>query len=179
MAQVIAAAWLLSGRWSFRYRAGILVVAFALAAAVTVFSGLPVRAIDLVATGGCHAIAYSTLLAWFGASLQAGHEPVVTSIARRVRRTTPDKVLRYTRQVTIAWCVFFTVQLALSAVLLLVAPVAVWSTFVTLLNLPLIVAMGLAEFGCRMILFRHERHTSLIDTVQALRRARSVPAGRP
>ena len=151
----------------------------AVGAAVMVFSKTPAHAVGLVMTGGCHAIAYATLLAWFAVSLRPGHEPVVTGIARRVRRTTPDKVLRYTRQVTVAWCVFFAAQLALSAALLLVAPVAVWSTFVTLLNLPLIIAMGLAEFGCRMILFRHEGHTSLVDTLSALRRARFMPASRP
>lgn len=179
MAQITAAAWLLSGRWSSRCRAAILVVMLALAGAVAIFSEMPARAIGFAVTGGCHAIAYSTLLGWFGASLQLGHEPVVTGIARRIRRTTPDKVLHYTRQVTAAWCVFFAAQLALSATLLLVAPVLVWSTFVTLLNLPLIIAMGLAEFGYRMILFRHEGHTSLIDTLSALRRARFMPAGRP
>ena len=179
MAQVTVGAWMLSGRWSFRYRAAILVVMLALATAVTVFFGMPPRIVSLAVTGGCHAIAYSILLAWFGASLQPGHEPVVTSIARRIRRTAPDKVLHYTRQVTFAWCVFFAVQLALSAALLLVAPVAVWSSFVTLLNLPLIIAMGLAEFGYRMILFRHEGHTSLVDTLSAVRRARFISAGRP
>ena len=179
VAQVTAAAWLLSGRWSSRYRVALLVVTLALVTTVTVFSGMPARAIGLAVTGGCHAVAYSTLLTWFGASLRPGHEPVVTSLARRVRRATPAKVLRYTRQVTVAWCVFFALQLALSAILLLVAPVAVWAAFVTLLNLPLVIAMGLAEFGYRMILFRHERHTSLIDTISALRRARFIPAGRP
>lgn len=177
--QAILAAWLLSGKWPFHRRVLALAAILALAAAATAFSGMPARAISLAVTGGCHAMAYAALLAWFGASLRPGHEPVVTRVARRVRRATPDKVLRYTRQVTIAWCVFFAAQLALSAALLLTASVAAWSTFVTLLNLPLIIAMGLAEFGCRMILFRHEGHTSLVDTLSALRRARFMPTGRP
>ncbi len=179
VAQASLAAWLLSGRWSSCHRAIALAATLALAAGVTAFSGMPARAIGLAVTGGCHAVAYAILLAWFGASLRSGHEPVVTRIARRIRHTTPDKVLRYTRQVTIAWCVFFAVQLALSAALLFAAPVAAWSTFVTLLNLPLVIAMGLAEFGCRMILFRHEKYTSLVDTLSALRRSRFMPAGRP
>ena len=177
--QTSAVAWMVGGRWSSRQRAAMLVAMLAIAMAVTVFSGMPARNIGLMLTGGCHAIAYSVLLAWFGASLCPGHEPVVTGIARRIRRTTSDKVLHYTRQVTFAWCAFFAVQLALSAALLLVAPVAAWSTFVTLLNLPLVVAMGLAEFGYRMILFRHEDHTSLVDTLSALCRARFSPASRP
>ena len=39
---------------------------------------------------------------------------VVTGFARQIRRTMPDKVVRYTRLVTIAWCVFFATQLAVS-----------------------------------------------------------------
>jgi uncharacterized membrane protein len=112
-------------------------------------------------------------------SLRRGREPAVTGFARRLRRTMPDKVVRYTRQVTIAWCVFFAAQLGASAALLLMAPPAVWSAFVNLLNLPLLAAMVLAEFGCRLILFRHEPHTSLVDTIAALRHVRFTPAGRP
>ncbi len=90
----------------------------------------------------------------------------------------PDKVVRYTRQVTIAWCAFFAAQIVLSAVLLLVAPAAVWFAFVNLLNMPLVAAMILAEFGCRRILFRHEPRTSLSETLSAMRHARFTPASR-
>ena len=91
----------------------------------------------------------------------------------------PDKVVRYTRKVTIAWCVFFAAQLVVSLALLLLAPATIWSGFINLLNLPLIAAMVLAEFACRLVVFRHEPHTSLIDTLSAVRRARFMPASRP
>ena len=48
----------------------------------------------------------------------------------------PDKVVRYTRQVTVAWCVFFATQLVVSAALLLAAPAGTWSAFVSLLSRP-------------------------------------------
>jgi uncharacterized membrane protein len=175
--QAMAITWLLTGKWTSRYRAAVLMGV--LAVTVAVMMELPVRATTLAVAGGCHAIAYLALLIWFGRSLQPGREPVVTGLARRMRREMPDKVVRYTRQVTIAWCVFFSAQLAVSAVLLLAAPQAVWSAFVNLLNLPLLMAMVLAEFSYRLILFRHEPHSSLIDTLSAMRHARFTPANRP
>jgi uncharacterized membrane protein len=177
--QITALAWLLSGKWALRHRAVVVIGGLGIGAALLIVTGAPASAVGLGVAGGCHAIAYSSLLLWFGASLRPGREPVVTGFARRVRRTMPDKVVRYTRQVTIAWSVFFAAQLTGSAVLLLMAPEAVWSGFVNLLNLPLLAAMVVAEAGCRLILFRHEPRTSLIDTLSLLRRARITPASPP
>jgi uncharacterized membrane protein len=178
-AQITAMAGFFTRNWMFRYRAVLMVVLLAVAAAVMMLPGLPPRSFGLAVAGCCHAAAYLSLLAWFAMSLRSGRQPVVTSFARRVRRTMPDKVVRYTRQVTIAWCVFFAGQLTVSLGLLLLAPMTVWSIFVNLLNLPLLVAMALAEFGYRRVLFRHEPHTSLIDTLSGLRRARFTPATPP
>jgi uncharacterized membrane protein len=177
--QITTIAWLASVRWPIRYRVGLVISLLAVAALVAVLPGLSARAAALVMAGCCHAIAYSGLLIWFGASLRGGREPVITGFARRLRKIMPDKVVRYTRRVTAAWCVFFSAQLAASATLLVVAPLLVWSAFVNLLNLPLVATMVLAEFGCRLILFRHEPHTGLIATLSAVRRGRFIAAGRP
>jgi uncharacterized membrane protein len=177
--QIATIAWLASGTFAARFRVAIVVSLLAVAAAISLLSGLSAHAFGLVMAGCCHAIAYSGLLVWFGTSLRPGREPVVTVLARRLRQTMPDKVVRYTRRVTIAWCLFFTAQLAVSAALLVLAPTVIWSAFVTLLNLPLLAAMVLAEFGCRLMLFRHEPHTGLTATLSALRRPRFMPVSRP
>lgn len=175
-AQVSAIIWLLFRNWPPRYRAILVGSILAIGAAVIIVPGLTVRSVGLAVTGSCHAVAYISLLIWFATSLRPGREPVVTAFARRVRTTMPDSVVRYTRQVTIAWCGFFAGQLAISATLFLLAPHAVWSTFVNLLNLPLLATMTLAEFGFRGFRFRHESRTSLIDTLSAMR---FRPAKRP
>jgi uncharacterized membrane protein len=182
--QIATIAWLASGKFAARYRAAryraaLVASLLAIAAALLLLSGWSAHTFGLVMAGCCHAIAYSSLLIWFATSLRPGGEPVVTVFARRLRQTMPDKVVRYTRLVTIAWCVFFTAQLAVSAALLVLAPTVIWSAFVTLLNVPLLVAMVLVEFGCRLILFRHEPHTGLMATVSALRRPRFMPVSRP
>jgi uncharacterized membrane protein len=159
-------------------RAILTVAALAVAAAAALSPGLPTRSVGLAVGGICHAAAYSGLLIWFARSLRPDREPAVTGFACRIRRTMPVEVVRYTRRVTIAWCVFFAAQLGMSAALLAVAPEAIWSAFVTLLNLPLIVAMILAEFGCRLLVFRGEPHTSLIATLAGLRNIRGMPGSR-
>jgi uncharacterized membrane protein len=174
--QIAAIAWMVSGRWTIRYRVALATGSFA--AVLILLAGLPIRIAALAAAGGCHAVAYTSLLIWFGMSLRPGREPRVTTFARRVRLSMPEKVVRYTRQVTIAWCVFFAMQLAVSATLLLLAPASLWSAFVSLLNVPLLAAMVLGEFGVRMILFRNEARTGLLATVFAWRQGGAAPPSR-
>jgi uncharacterized membrane protein len=96
-----------------------------------------------------HAIAYLSVLTAFATSLLPGRKPIVTIFAERSRGTLPPALLRYTRHVTWAWCLFCAAQLAGSFSLLLFAPVHVWSTFVNVCNFPLLVAMFCGEFAWR------------------------------
>jgi uncharacterized membrane protein len=155
---------------------GIVLV---VAAATLFLPGLTSGYAGLAITGSSHASAYLCLFGWFAGSLRAGREPVVTSLARRIRASMPDKVVQYTRRVTIAWCVFFAAQIAISAALLLLAPRSSWFLFVTALNLPLLATMTGAEFGCRCWLFRHESRTSLLGTFAAMRDIRTSSGNRP
>ena len=167
--QVTVVVWWLSANMAVLYRAMLAALAVGAVTALALSLGISARSVGLVMGGVSHAVAYACLLTWFATSLRSGREPVVTGLARRMRRTMPDKVVRYTRWVTFAWCVFFAAQLATSAVLLIAAPVSVWSRFVTVWNLPLVVAMGLAEYACRWLLFRREPRTGLVATLIGLR----------
>jgi uncharacterized membrane protein len=174
--QITAIGLFLSRTWTTRYRVMFVIALLLVVALALVLPGPPAHAVGLIVAGGCHAVAYACLLFWFGASLRPGREPVVTGFARRLRRTMPENVVCYTRQATIAWCIFFATQLAVSGGLLLLATESTWSTFVNLLNMPLVAAMALAEISYRLILFRHAPRTRLIDMMAALRH---VPADRP
>jgi uncharacterized membrane protein len=98
-----------------------------------------------------HAMANGGLLALFAASLAPGREAMISRFARHVRGTLSPAILLYTRRVTWAWCGFFAGQILVSLGLFLFAPVAVWSIFVNLLNLPLLVAMFAAEYLVRRV----------------------------
>ncbi len=179
--QVAAMTWLATGKLPGQRRVVLLVTAIGLAATVLAVAafrlGLPPHLVGLAFGGICHAAAYGCLLSWFAASLQPGREPVVTGFARRIRSTMPDDVVRYTRQVTRAWCIFFTAQIAVSATLLVMVPLAAWSSFVSLWNLPLVAAMMLAEFACRLLVFRRQPGTGLAATLSGLRHIRGASGG--
>ncbi len=114
----------------------------------------------------------------FGRTLGAGHEPLITQLARfaHPEGLSPAK-LRYTRQVTVAWTAFFVTIAAVSTGLFLLAPAAVWSVFANFLMLPLILAMFAAEHLCRHLVLPPTERASIADTIRAFRagKARRAP----
>jgi uncharacterized membrane protein len=96
-----------------------------------------------------HTIAYLSLLVIFAASLAPGRKAIITVFAEKSRGDLSPIVVRYTRRVTVAWCMFCAGQLLVSLLLLLFAPFRIWSLFVNVLNLPLLVTMFSCEFAWR------------------------------
>lgn len=84
------------------------------------------------------------MLALFGLSLKYG-PPVVERLARLSEPELPDNAIRYTRQVTIAWCVFFLCNGLLAAALTLWAPLSWWMLY-----------NGLISYGLMGLLFAVE-----------------------
>ena len=122
----------------------------------------------LAAAGLSHAMLNAVLLAGFGASLAPGRVPLVTRFARRLNPAFHAGMEGYTRAVTIAWCGFFAIQLAGSAVLLMLAP-ETWRVFVTVLNLPSAILLALVEYGIRRRRFPGNPHTGLRAMVRGVR----------
>lgn len=123
-------------------------------AAVKIF-GSPHPAIVF---GMPHLVTNSFLMWFFARTLKSQREPLITTIARRVHGSlTPDLEI-YTRRVTIAWSLFFAMQIAGSILLFFFAPLEIWSTFINILNSPLIVLMFLCEYTYRVL--RHRDHRS-------------------
>lgn len=120
-----------------------------------------------------HLLVYLSFLVVFAASLAPGRTPVITRIAARARGTLDAVLLAYTRRVTVAWCVFFVTQLAVSLLLFLVAPLSWWQVFLNLLTVPLVVLMFAGE-----LVIRHFRHGIHVPQGQpgALTRMRRVAA---
>ncbi|AZC28483.1 hypothetical protein PUP68_03550 [Pseudomonas chlororaphis] len=84
------------------------------------------------------------MLTLFGLSLKFG-PPVAERLARLSEPELPEKAIRYTRQVTVAWSVFFLCNGLLAAALTLWAPLSWW----TLYN-------GLIAYGLMGLLFAIE-----------------------
>ena len=157
-----ALVWFLGRSW--RGRAGLAALTLA-AAGLIAWRGAganPAWAYVLPHIG-----VYLFLLWLFGRTLMPGRESLVTRLARRVHGTLPKEIERYTRQVTIAWCLFFAGMALTSLLLFILAPIAVWSVFANLLNVPLVVAMFLAEYLYRILRYPNFSHASIRSSIQA------------
>jgi uncharacterized membrane protein len=103
---------------------------------------------------------YTILLVTFASTLRPGHDPLISAMARRMHEMTAE-LMRYTRRVTIAWTVFFALQLATSILLFWFAPLVVWSFFVNILDIPLVALMFASEYAVRLRCLRDPPRHSL------------------
>ncbi|MBX3609934.1 MAG: hypothetical protein KF871_08545 [Hydrogenophaga sp.] len=108
-----------------------------------------------------HLGVHLALAAWFGASLRGDGDPLITRFARHSmgQYLSPAK-LRYTRQATLAWTLYFVINAAVSTGLFLWAPREVWSVYGNMLTGPLVGLMFVLDaLWRRVVLPPHERPT--------------------
>jgi uncharacterized membrane protein len=126
----------------------------------------------VAASAAMHWAIYSSLLLTCALTLRPGHEPLISAMTRRVHGLLSDEVVAYTRSVTIAWCGFFTIQLLTSITLFFFAPLVVWSFFVNILDIPLVMAMFAAEYTVRVRCLRHPPRETLSVILAMITNAR-------
>lgn len=139
-------------------------------AAVSVF-GLPHSAI---AFGLPHLVTNLFLMWFFARTLRSGRESLITTVARKVHGALKPEIESYTRTVTLAWSLFFAMQVAVSIVLFSFAPLEVWSTFINLLNGPSIILMFILEYAYRTLRYR-EHQSSIFSALEFFTRDSEDP----
>lgn len=118
-----------------------------------------------------HLGAHLALAALFGRSLFGPGEALITRLARSIYGgTISARKVRYTRQATIAWTLFFIANASVSTLLFLFAPTQVWSLHANLLTWPLIGLMFVAELLWRRRVLPPEERPRFADIVAAYRR---------
>jgi uncharacterized membrane protein len=110
---------------------------------------------------------YSLLAGTFGRSLLPGRVALCTQLAQKEHGPLSAPELRYTRQVTAAWTVFFLVVTALSILLFVSAPLRIWSLYINFCVLPLVGAMFTAEYLVRRRLLPEVKRTGPLAAVRA------------
>jgi len=128
-------------------------------------------------SGISHAAAFLLLLWFFGRTLLAGREPLITRLARSVHGSLSPEITAFTRRVTMAWCAFFASQVLISALLLAFTPFDTWSLFVNVLNLPLLVLMFVGDHLYRAIRFPDHPRPSMARILRAFAEVSSTPEG--
>ncbi|HJW24461.1 MAG TPA: hypothetical protein VJ576_06135 [Rhodocyclaceae bacterium] len=128
-------------------------------------------------------VAINGCLGWiFGRTLFRGRQPLCTVFASFLPGSMSPAVVRYTRQVTVAWSAFFFCLVATSILLFFLAPMAVWSAFANLMTFPLIGLMFVLDYIAKRFLLPPEDQmgpTAAIRAYQAARRARTLAAPSP
>lgn len=123
--------------------------------------------VGLLAVNGLSHATLNTFLLWFfGRTLLDNREPLISQIARHINGDLEPEILIYTRQVTFAWSAFFMLQIVMSLLLYVFAPLSVWSLFVNVLNLPLLITMFVAEHAYRTLRFPNHPRTSILKAIE-------------
>ncbi len=112
----------------------------------------------------------------FGRSLRPSTTPVCTQIAATVHGHLDPALVAYTRQITVAWTVYFGLTATLSAVLFAADLMAWWTVFAGLLALPLAAAMFAVEYAVRLHRFPGMAHTGVFDGFRRYLRLARSPA---
>ena len=108
--------------------------------------------IGLIAVTGISHASFNLFLMWFfGHTLFGGREPLISRIARLVNGADYPDVAAYTRNVTVAWSVYFGMQVIISGLLYFFASITAWSFFINVLNLPLLAMMFIGEYAYRIV----------------------------
>ncbi len=132
--------------------------------------------IGLLAVNGLSSATLNLFLLWlFGRTLLAGREPLISQISRRINGELKPEVASYTRHVTIAWCLFFALQVIVSLLLYIFAPLAWWSFFINVLNLPLLILMFVGEKTYRTLRFPDHPKTSILKAIEVYSRDFAAP----
>jgi uncharacterized membrane protein len=126
-----------------------------------------------------HAGTNALLATLFGRTLGWRRQPLCTRFAEVLRGPLSPEIVCYTRQVTLAWTLFFVAMTLLSTVLFLLASINVWSIFADFLWSPLILLMFGAEYLVRLRKLPHLQHHSIMEGILAFWRAPKEPGVLP
>jgi len=113
-------------------------------------------------------VAIHVLLAFvFGLTLQAGREPLVSALARRVHGGLTRAMEIYSRKVTLAWTIYFAAMAALSLALYAFVPFDAWATFANLVTPLAMVLMFVGEYLLRYRLHPEFERATLGQAMRA------------
>ena len=158
----------ISGMW----RAGRRMLALAgtvgtllLGALVVAHDGLSPQWLYL----GQHAGVHVALGTWFGSTLLAGRQPLISALASRLHGGLTPALAAYTRRVTIAWTVYFFAMAALSFALFLGGSFAHWSVLANLVTPVAIASLFVGEYLLRYRLHPEFERVTMATAVRAWR----------
>ncbi len=132
--------------------------------------------IGLIAVNGITHASLNLFLLWFfGHTLFGGREPLISRISRLVHGQLYPEIVTYTRYVTLAWSIYFAMQVGVSALLYFLAPITAWSFFINVLNLPLLALMFIGEYIYRGIAHPDHPHAPILRSIEVYSKDLTMP----
>ena len=151
----------------WRWSGALIALSAAAAAAVLLRAFWPLFAQNFSIVYLIQQVGFYSIMAFtFGRSLRQGSVPLCSQLADKIHGPLSALELRYTRRVTVAWAVFFLLNVAASFLLFEFAPLRVWSVFVNFCSLPLILLMFVAEYAVRRRVLPQVQRNGLIATLR-------------
>jgi uncharacterized membrane protein len=154
------------------WRGGQRALALACAGAILLLTAqawrgqpLPSRWLYLAQHAGVHL----ALAAWFGGTLRPGVQPLISGFAQKVHGSLTPALATYTRNVTLAWTLYFLAMAGASVVLFLAGDFRHWSLLANLLTPVLTTTMFVGEYLLRYRLHPEFERVSLQKALQAWR----------
>jgi uncharacterized membrane protein len=106
----------------------------------------------------------------FGRTLLGSREPLCTRFARLLHGALPPEVIRYTRQVTVAWTVFFVTLFTLSSILYLGKFLTAWSILANIASPILVALMFVVEYAIRHRVLPQWERVGIFGSIRAFSR---------
>jgi hypothetical protein len=160
-------AWQIFAQWIF-WNQGKRAIAIALSAVCLPFFYFyqylgSIQWVNLIP----NSLIYGSLALMFAKTLAKGQIPLITQLATKIEGPLPAAIERYTRQVTLAWALFFALNVVVSIALYYFVSFAAWSLFSNVYSTPMLIGMFILEFGYRKIRYRHYKTASFSDGMKA------------
>ncbi len=114
-----------------------------------------------------HAGIHLLLAFVFGGTLQAGREPLITALARRVHGGLTAPMAHYARKVTAAWTLYFATMASVSVGLYAFAPFEAWAVFANLVTPLAMVLLFVGEYVLRYRLHPEFERATLGQAMRA------------
>lgn len=113
-----------------------------------------------------HVAINALLCGWFGSTLRGDGLSLIGQFAARVHAIGPDH-RRYTRQVTLAWTLYFALVVVSSIVVYLTLPFSAWSLLSNVLTPLGVTALFVGEHFVRYRIHPEFERTRMIDALRA------------
>jgi len=163
--------------WRAKQRALSAVAAAAIALLIVHAArdvALPLEPLYLAQHAGIHLL----LALVFGSTLRRGERPLVSRVAARVHRDMPPAMHRYTRNVTLAWTLYFVGMAFASVLLYAIADFESWAVFANLVTPIALASMFAGEHLLRYRLHPEFERVGMLDSIRAYQQP-TAPAPLP